>query len=333
MFDVVTIGTATRDVFLTSTAFKVLKDLKHLQKIGFPKGEATCMALGSKIEVREPVFTTGGGAANAAVSFARQGLKTAAVIKVAEDDAGSSVLESLKREGIKIFATRSKKNATACSTVLVTEGGERTILVYRGEGELQERDIPFASFSARWVYCSPGNISFPLMLKIIVALKKKGIKIALNPPQTYLEHLNSLKPILKQVDAVILNQEEAAKLTGVPYAKETKILETFSAIVENGIALMTQDVRGAMASGGGYVYRVGAFSKVKEVDATGAGDAFGAGFIAGLVETDDMLYALRLAAANAASVVEHVGATTGALTVRQFKSARWAEVSLDIEER
>jgi sugar/nucleoside kinase (ribokinase family) len=333
MFDVVTIGTATRDVFLTSTAFKVLKDPKHLQKIGFPKGEAACMALGSKIEVREPIFTTGGGAANAAVSFARQGLKTAAIIKVGEDDAGSSVLENLKREGVKTLATRSKKGPTAYSTVLITEGGERTILVYRAEDELFERDIPFNSFSARWAYCSPGNISFPLMQKIIIALKKKGIKLALNPSQSYLAHPNSLKPILRHADAVILNQEEAAKLTGVPYAKEAKILEAFFAMVENGVALMTQDVRGAIACDGGYIYRVGAFSNVKAIDETGAGDAFAAGFIAGLTETDDMLYALRLAAANAASVVEHVGATTGALTPRQFKSPRWAEISLDIEER
>ena len=53
-FDVITIGTATMDVFLTSRFFKVLKDRKHLEKIGFFVGEAQCFALGSKMEIDKP---------------------------------------------------------------------------------------------------------------------------------------------------------------------------------------------------------------------------------------------------------------------------------------
>ena len=88
MFDIITIGTATRDVFLTSPLFKVLRDKKHLPKIGFPTGEAQCFTLGGKIEINETVFTTGGGATNAAITFSRHGLKTAALIKIGRDETG-----------------------------------------------------------------------------------------------------------------------------------------------------------------------------------------------------------------------------------------------------
>ncbi len=67
MFDVITIGTATRDIFLGSPLFKVLNDPKHLANIGLESGEAQCFALGSKVKVETFVSATGGDSANAAV--------------------------------------------------------------------------------------------------------------------------------------------------------------------------------------------------------------------------------------------------------------------------
>lgn len=334
MLDVLTIGTATRDVFLTSKGFRVLKDPKHLEKIGFPKGEAACVALGSKIEVDSPVFTTGGGAANAAVTFARQGFKTAAIIKVGEDDAGDSVISGLKKEGVKVIAARSKKHGTAYSTVLITEGGERTILVYRGAGEdITERELSLGNMKARFAYISPGNIPMAAMQKLVSTLRKQGTKVAFNPSRAYLAHPGTLKAILKNTDIVFVNREEASLLTGIPYRKEAKIVSEFFNLIEDGIAVITEDKDGAIACDGGYVYRAATFDDVRPIDATGAGDAFGAGFVAGLLEKDDILYALRLASANAASVISELGGAEGALTKKAFRSSRWAELPLDIEER
>lgn len=73
MHSVLTIGTATRDVFVTSDAFQVLKDPAHLKNIGFPTGEAQCFVLGAKVPVQRLEYAVGGGAANAAVAFSRLG--------------------------------------------------------------------------------------------------------------------------------------------------------------------------------------------------------------------------------------------------------------------
>ena len=79
---VLTIGTATRDIVLRVDFFRIVHDPKHLRKACLPTGEAQCFAvgLGGKVEISEPLLTLGGGAANAAITFARQGFETEALV-------------------------------------------------------------------------------------------------------------------------------------------------------------------------------------------------------------------------------------------------------------
>ena len=73
MYDVITIGTATRDGFFEGINFTNIKDER------FRVGEGICLPLGSKIEAPKVTFTTGGVGTNAATTFSRQGLKTAVI--------------------------------------------------------------------------------------------------------------------------------------------------------------------------------------------------------------------------------------------------------------
>ena len=341
MFDVIAIGTATRDVFLTSPLFKVLRDPKHLEKIGFKTGEAQCFALGAKVEVQKIAFATGGGAANAAVTFARQGFQAAVIARLGDDELGKTVVAGLKKEKVKPLVHFDKSLGTAYSTILISPDGERTILVYRGASEVfQKKEIPFRKLKAKWAYIVPGQIALSLMSDIVNHLKKNGVKIALNPSRHYLElGVERLKPIFNRLDAVIMNREEASYLTGVSYNNERGIFKKLDDVVP-GIAVMTDGSRGAKVSDGKYLYSAGIFSakggsasggKEKIVDRTGAGDAFGSGFVAGLMAKNDINFALRLAAANATSVVEHIGAQEGILTKSDFSKPRFKYLDLDVE--
>jgi sugar/nucleoside kinase (ribokinase family) len=332
MFDVVTIGTATRDVFLSGAAVKVLRDPKHLKEIGFVEGEAECFALGAKLEVDEPLFTVGGGAANAAVTFARQGWKTAALVRVGKDEAGDAVVRHLGAERVHVFAARDAKRKTDYSTILLTKGGERTVLVYRGAGGgWSERDAPLRKLQARWLYLAPGHIPFGIIQKIVRHAKSRGARVAMNPSAAYLAlGAAKLKPLLAALDVVIVNREEGSLLVGADYKNLRSIFKKFDDLVP-GIAVLTDGSRGAYASDGKYLYTVGIFKERSLVDRTGAGDAFGSGFVAGLIQKHDIHYALRLASANAASVVERVGAQTGILRKRDLGSKRWRYVDLDVE--
>ncbi len=82
MFDVITFGSATRDLFLKSKDFKILKSNK------FITGQGLCFNLGSKIYLDDLFFATGGGGTNTAATFVRQGFKTAYVGIVGRDAGG-----------------------------------------------------------------------------------------------------------------------------------------------------------------------------------------------------------------------------------------------------
>lgn len=332
MLDVLTIGTATRDTFLQSPLFKVLKDPKHLEKLGFKTGEAECFALGSKIEVEQPRTVIGGGAANAAVTFARQGFKTAALIRIGNDEDGRAISAALKREKVQPLAIVDGTHGTAHSSVLLTPGGERTILVYRGaSGEMKPSEVPTGKLAARWAYIAPGGIPYAIIREMVATLKKRGTSVAMNPSHEYLSlGPDKTRELYALLDVVTMDREEASYLTGAPYKNDIALFKKLDQLVR-GIAVMTDGPRGAKASDGKYIYTAGTFREKKLVDRTGAGDAFGSGFIAGLMQKNDISFALRLAAANAASVVEAIGAETAILTKKQFTEKRWKYLDLDVE--
>ncbi len=329
MVDVITIGSATRDVFLKSGLFKVLRDPKHLESVGFPTGEAQCFALGSKITVDSFTRTAGGDAANAAVTFARQGLSTAMIAKMGDDESGREIAKELASEHVAIL-NEAQKGETDYATILLAPNGERTILLHRGT-PIQRKGIPFSKLKAQWAYIAPANIDAPIMRDIFATLKKNNVKIALNPSRHYIaRNAKDLKMMIAQADVVIANREEVAELTDIPFNDEKKLFKKFDAMV-NGIAIMTDGSRGALASDGQTVYRCSTFKEKVIEGRTGAGDAFGSGFVAGFIRSNDICYALRLAAANATSVIEHVGAQIGILSKKDFENKRWKYLNLDVE--
>ncbi len=336
-FDVITIGTATRDVFLNSPLFKVLTDAAHLKKIGFPTGEAQCFALGGKVEIGAPVLTTGGGATNAAVTFARQGLKTACLAKVGDDEIAADIAKELTGEKITPLLKKTGKKRTAFSTILLALTGERTILVYRGASEdLNAADCALG-IESRWAYVVPGGIGFPVIDGLTRKLGSQGVRMALNPSKPYIQSdAGKLRPLLNRMNVVILNREEAAYLAKTDYRDEEKIFRKMDEIVD-GIVVVTDGPKGVTVSDGKKKYRAGIFREKCVADRTGAGDAFGSGFVAGLMRARDsrrpteeeIKYAIRLASANATSVVESVGAKKGILARAAFeKSPRWRDLKI-----
>jgi len=343
MFDVVTIGTATRDVFVESDLFKIVRDPAHLERLGFPTGEAQCFALGGKIEIGRPTLSFGGGATNAAVTFRRQGFRTAAVAKIGDDENGSAVFGNMKAHGITSFMPKDKKEGSAYSVILLSPSGERTILSYRGASEdLKINEVPVSKIKAKAAYIVPGRIDFKVIYGLASALKKKGSFIAMNPSSHYLEMgAKRLAPLLKITDVITLNREEAAALTGEKFEHEARIFKAFESLMP-GIAVMTDGPNGVLVSNGRNIFSAGVYKEKRIMNRTGAGDAFGSGFVAGLLKhgelsrtasDDAILHAMKLASANATSVVEHMGAQKGILTAREFTSQpRWKALKINVKK-
>ena len=308
MYDIISIGSSTRDVFFSAD------ELKKFKMDGFPTGEAICMGYGSKIEMKKIVLTSGGGGTNAAVTFARQGLKTANIGVIGDDVNGMEILKELEAEGINTqYFQRHDDDYTGYSVILVHGDGERTILSYKGEGQhFDANRIPFDDLKAKWFFLDSLGGNYDVLRGLVDHASSNGIKLAINPGGKELAHgLEKLKPLLKNFLIVITNQEEAAGLTGIGYKNEGEIFKFMDNII-GGIFVMTKGPDGVVVSDGKNVYLAGVPNS-PVVERTGAGDSFSSGFVVEYIRSGDIAKAIQFGTANASSVVTQYGAKAGIL--------------------
>ncbi|MBI1839085.1 MAG: carbohydrate kinase family protein [Candidatus Colwellbacteria bacterium] len=325
-FDVVAIGSTTRDVFL-KTNFK---------SIPFPKtptGRAFVVPAGEKIGVDDVYFTVGGNAANATVTFSRQGYKAAVLTRIGDDAEGVEVKKKLRQEGISTDFISAVSIPTAFS-VLLLQAGERTILSYHGAMEsFSLKSVDWGKLKSKWWYVSLPGESYKLLGQLLKAARENNVSVALNPSFKHLlQGKEELIKCLKDISLLVLNEGEAAALTNTSFKKPKHVFRKLDELTP-GVVVVTSGAKGAVVSDGRFVYKAGTFKERKLVDRTGAGDAYGSGFVAGLIRVGETCkvkgvcdprnieYAIRLASANATSVVEKLGATEGTLTKKEFDNS------------
>ena len=171
---------------------------------------------------------------------------------------------------------------------------------------------------------------FPSLIKFA---KDNGIKVAFNPSGHHIKHKRQeILDSLKDLAFLVLNTDEAAELVGISFEKEKEVFQKLDELMP-GIVAVTDGPNGVVVSDGKILYRAGVFKEKEVADRTGAGDSFGSGFVAGLMRSGgDIDYAIRLASANATSVVEHIGATEGILTEKEFQNdPRWQKFDIKHE--
>lgn len=330
MFDIVSIGGATQDVFVRSEGAQVLRLSDRLHEkawLGFDYG--------AKVSVEQLKFTVGGGATNTSVAFSRLGLQAACLVKLGQDRGGEQVLEELSAQGVATSLVCQSEGQTGFSVILTSYEGERSILAFRGlNRELHWDDLDLQALAqTRWLYLSSlSGDSGQIIAPLLDFAAKHGIQVAMNPGSTQLKTgLEALKPLLAQVDLLFLNKEEAAQLTGLelrkppeehlrlqelshphrpPYMYDLDAhLQTLKAVTR-GTVILTDGPRGTQAYNGREVWAMPVFP-VDVADVLGAGDAFGAAFTAAWIQQEDLEQALCWGAANAAGVVTDPGAHNG----------------------
>lgn len=268
-------------------------------------------SLGSKNEIEKVVYSTGGGATNAAVTFARQGLKSAFMGMLGHDIAGKAVLEDLHKERVGTGLVRfSEKHGTGYSTILLAPNGERTVLVYRGASDqfpLKAGD--FHNAHTDWFYISSLSGNFEALEVIMRYARKRGIKVAINPGKGELKHPRELKALLDEVTILSVNKEEARQLFRADSIED--LVRHAAQHVQ--YVIITDGPKGSVATDGQNLYSAGMYADVPVVDRLGAGDAFSSGFVAKIAAGHDVEHAMTFASANSTSVVSQVGAKTGIL--------------------
>lgn len=314
MYDVITVGSATLDVF-AKTRFS------ELIKIIDPRGETDLLAFpsGAKILVDELEFTTGGGGTNTAVALSRLGHKVAFVGKLGTGTNSDFIHKSLKKEKIELLCAHGEGNA-GYSVILDTLEHDRTILAYKGiNDELRHDEVPYKKLKTKWFYFSAMmNESFHTLESLAEFAQQNKIKVAFNPSAYLAEKgSNYLKNILSRTELLVLNKEEATLIVGQD-TMEGLLLKLKGLGPE--IVAITDGKNELYVIDEKHIYTAKP-PFVKIVDSTGAGDAFASSFLCGILRKNDIEFAIKLGIVNSQSVVRHYGAKNILLTFNEAMKA------------
>lgn len=274
--------------------------------------ELVAFPTGGKILIKDIDFMIGGGGTNTAVSFSRLGFNTGFVGKLGKDENGAKIFNLLKKEHIHYLGKLG--DTTGYSIVLDAIGNDRTILTYKGcNDDLLFSELHKSKLKAKAYYlCSMLGKSFKTLEKIAEHAKQNKSLVAFNP-SSYLtkKGTNTIKKILANTDILILNRSEAHDLVGCLHdlklgAKRLQALGPKTVIITNG--------NKGIAALQNKTYYETKPRKVKVLETTGAGDAFGSTFVAAQLMKKTMKDSLKMAMINAESVISHYGAKNTLLT-------------------
>lgn len=333
MYDAITIGSATLDVFVESDGANIVS-VNSLRR----KTEFMSFPYGAKVEIDGFSRNIGGGGVNTAANFANLGLKTSTIVKLGNDEIAPVITKKMQQDGVDTSnIITSKDQLSGFSIILVSFQGDRTVLAHRGaNASISEDEIDFNVFkNTKWIYVAPlAGATNKLLDKIAEFADKNNINLAINAGSTAIKKGESyFHNIIKTAKIVVMNKEEASMLTKIQVRPDTKD-EKFSQkeihpdVVtmlkklhcrEDSLAVITDGKYGVYCYDGKDFYRAPEFS-AKVVSTLGAGDAFSSTLVATIHKYGwDVKRALAYASVNAASVIEKFGAQEGFATMEEIE--------------
>ena len=257
----------------------------------------------------------GGSAAITAVAAARLGLRVALAAAVGADPAGRFMLDQLAASGVDVGAVVVRDDAPTGMTVALSRGGDRAILTALGAvASLTAADVPTSLLAgARHVHASSWfllqDCLGPGLAALFSAARSAGVTTSLDtnwdPSGRWASpHLSAA---IAQASLLLPNEAEAVRLAGAE-----DLDAAAGALAAAGPRVVVKlGERGALCADGPARYRI-SLPPVRPVDATGAGDCFNAGLIAGLLDGLDLPRAAALGCAAGALSTAAPGGTAGA---------------------
>lgn len=316
MYDVITVGSATVDVFV-DTISELIK-IKSVSKDNNEIHEEELLAYpaGAKILIKKLDFQIGGGGTNTAVALKRLGLSVGYLGKLGNDDGKEKVIAMLKKEKIEYLGTFAD-GMTPYSIILDSIERDRTILAYKGVMDsMSPGEINKKKLQTKWFYFSAlVGPSYKVLEHLAEYAHKNKIKIAFNP-SIYLAEKGQryLSKVLKRTSILILNREEAQAIVGMGNIKD--ILYSLNRLGPE-IVVITDGKNGAYTYDGKEYLRIFAHP-IKVLESTGAGDAFASSFLAGMIRKNSIHFALQMGLANAEAVISGKGAKANLLTGKKI---------------
>lgn len=252
----------------------------------------------------------GGSAANTIVGLARLGVRVGYIGKTAEDREGRVLLKSFTAEGVDVQGVVvSKVGRSGVVMGFVDRAGERALYVDpRVNDTLRFDEIPLDyARNTEFLHVTSfvGETPFHAQRQLLDMISE--VKLSFDPGELYIRKgMAAMRSFLKRSHVVFPNESELRLLTGLDFRAGAKKLRTEGA----EIVAVKLGERGCYITNGEEEHTVDAYH-VEVVDTTGAGDAFCAGFLYGLIEGQNLYECGRLGNFVASRKIGRSGARAG----------------------
>lgn len=278
----------------------------------------------------------GGSPLNTAIGVARLGCSVGSIAAVGEDQFGSFIVDTLKDNRVDTQYIINKKGLRTTLAFVSNDprAGERSFSFYRKPWSLTaDSTLEYGDLSSDYIHSArilhisgfalSQEPSRSTIIRIAQEAKAAGVTLSFDPTLRLdiwnnLDEMHSVySKVMKLIDVASFSEEESAEILGTRDPKEAADIAFGYDI--NLIGLKKGKNGSVIASSEGSYIETKAF-EVKPVDTTGAGDAWDAAILVGLVEDWPLEASAVLANAVGALVVTAKGAITAMPTRDQLRS-------------
>ena len=310
-FDITGIGNAIVDV-IVNVEDKYLEDQDIRKGMMSLVDLKTIENISDTIEIKTTV--SGGSVANSIVALAQNGMNTAFIGKVSNDEIGSKFIDGLKSENVT-FACKAQSDDSKSGRciVMVTPDAQRTMSTYLGisqkldSGDINQDVIKNSSITYLEGYLWDLDDAQVAIKHATDYAKSSGNLVAFSVSDVFcIERFrDSFRSMIdSNVDIVFANKEEIKSLYENDNIEEiTKILSQ-----QERIYAITMGEEGALIIKGNEKYKIEAQKIENLVDTTGAGDLFAAGFLEHFIKNESLESCGSRGVEMASRVIQQYGA-------------------------
>lgn len=317
MDKVLGIGNALVDIMTKLKDDQLLKDYELPRGSMQLVGEDFVRKVTVATEDLEKHQSSGGSAANTIHGLAHLGAHTGFIGKVGKDELGDLFSKDLEDNGIEPKLFRSETESGR-AIALISPDSERTFATFLGAAvELSPEELNESLFNGYKYLHIEGYLiqNHELLKRAFELASKKGMKVSLDLASFNVveDNLDFLKSFVKDyVDILFANEEEATAFTG---KDPEAALDELAELCEIAVVKVGKD--GSFVKRGNEKVKIDPI-KANPVDTTGAGDAYAAGFLYGLINGYSLDKCGYMGAVLAGKVIEVIGA--------KMDEAKWKEI-------
>jgi ribokinase len=278
--------------------------------------------------IKEFNLSPGGSAANTLYGLAKLGVNTGFVGIVGGDEAGRMLLGDFSKVGVDVGQIRVKQVKTGATLCITDKRGRRAIYIVPGANGLLEGDDIELDYIKHAQILHLSSFAGERQLDIqkqLMDLLPPSVKVSFAPGSLYAARgLSELAPIIKRTHVLFLNRKEIQELTGEEFQQGARDClgrgcQNVVVTLGEGMKSKATTVACYLASGDReYMIEAKKTDRVSG-DTVGAGDAFAAGFLFGLLQgknIDECGYLGQLVAQF--SIARH-GARAGLPSLSQLR--------------